>query len=110
MADTKKFRRPVCRKFRIAVCETAPSPSAPIGLPSRLKGVQVKTQVTVYGRRESRRGLKLALSDGTAEHVDVVVLATGYKIDVSKYDILDDSLRKSIKTTPDGYPETHNQS
>jgi hypothetical protein len=35
----------------------------------------------------------------------MVVLATGYRIDISKYSILDNSLRNSIKTTPDGYPE-----
>jgi len=63
------------RKFRNRCCETAPSPSAPIGCLPGLKVFKVKTQVTVTGVERAGAGLKLALSDGTAEHVDVVVLA-----------------------------------
>jgi len=36
--------------------------------------------------------------------VDFVVLATGYKIDISRYSILDRSLKQLIQKTPDGYP------
>ena len=104
MADPKKFRRqsPEAQESLLRACT---KPAGAYWLPSRLKGVQVKTQVSVTGVERASAGLKLALSDGTVEHVDVVVLATGYKIDVSKYNILDSALRKSIKTTPDGYPE-----
>jgi len=49
-------------------------------------------------------GLRLELSDGTTQDVDLVVLATGYKIDISKYCILDSSLQQRVKKTPDGYP------
>jgi thioredoxin reductase len=52
----------------------------------------------------SGTGVKLALSNGTTSQVDIVLLATGYKIDISKYPILDNSLKLQIQTTPDGYP------
>ena len=32
------------------------------------------------------------------------MLATGYKIDISRYQILDSSLRRQIRRTQDGYP------
>jgi thioredoxin reductase len=48
-------------------------------------------------------GLRLTLTDGTTETVDRVVLATGYRIDISKYHIVDPSLRQAIDAK-DGYP------
>jgi thioredoxin reductase len=46
----------------------------------------------------------LELSNGTKDHVDFVVLATGYRIDISRYQILDSSLKRQIQRTPEGYP------
>jgi FAD-dependent urate hydroxylase len=79
----------------------------PVGaywLPSRLDGVRVRTGVSVTGATLAGTGLRLALSDGATEQVDLLVLATGYRIDVSRYQILDSFLRSNIDTTPDGYP------
>jgi thioredoxin reductase len=79
----------------------------PVGaywLPSRLESVRVRTGVSVCGVARAGTGLKLALDDGASEQVDLVVLATGYKIDISKYHILDNSLKQHIQKTPDGYP------
>jgi thioredoxin reductase len=104
MADPKKFRRQAS-EVQESLLRDCAKPVGAYWLPSRLEGVQVKTRVTVVGVERAAAGLKLALSDGTTEQVDMVVLATGYKIDVSKYHILDNSLKKLIKTTPDGYPE-----
>ena len=47
--------------------------------------------------------LKLVLSDGRTDWVDRVVLATGYSIDVSRYQLLDGSLQRELKTE-NGYP------
>jgi FAD-dependent urate hydroxylase len=79
----------------------------PIGaywLAPRLKGVRVKTGTSVSAVELVGDKLKLKLSDGTTDQVDLVVLATGYKVDVSKYHILDSSLQQGIAKTPDGYP------
>ena len=103
MANPELFRRqtPEVQEKLLKDC------AKPVGaywLPPRLKGVQVRTSVSVAGVARAGTGLKLSLSDGTSDQVDLVVLATGYKIDISKYHILDSSLRQHVQKTPDGYP------
>jgi thioredoxin reductase len=73
-------------------------------LPPRLKDIPIRTGVSVARADVAGERVKLTLSDGTADLVDRVVLATGYRIDVEKYHILDPSLRQRIQTTADGYP------
>ena len=103
MANPDLFRRqsPEVQQALLNAC------ARPIGaywLQPRLKEVPVRTSVGVTGVVRTGAGLKLALSDGTTDQVDSVVLATGYRIDISKYDILDSSLTQQIQRTPDGYP------
>jgi FAD-dependent urate hydroxylase len=79
----------------------------PVGaywLPQRLASVQVRTGVSVSRAEIERPGLKLHLTDGTTQRADLVVLATGYKVDISKYQILDVELRDRIEKTADKYP------
>ena len=79
----------------------------PVGaywLQTRLAGVTVRTSLTVRKVKEVGEKLSLTLSDGTIDQVDVAVLATGYKIDISKYGILDSDLQEKVQQTPDGYP------
>jgi thioredoxin reductase len=104
MADPRKFRQQT-RAVQESLLRDCTKPIGAYWLPSRLEGVRVKARVNVTGVERANGGLRLALSDGSTEQVDVVVLATGYKIDVSKYAVLDRSLKVQIKTTPDGYPE-----
>ncbi len=103
MADPRKFRSqpPEVQQSLLKDC------TKPVGaywLEPRLEGVEVKTCTTVKNAVVNGSGLKLTLSDGTSEQVDQVVLATGYKIDMNKYPVLDDTLKKNIKQTEDGYP------
>jgi thioredoxin reductase len=103
MANPDLFRRqsPEVQQALLNAC------ARPIGaywLQPRLEGVRVRTAVSLTGATIAGTGLKLELSDGTTDHVDFVVLATGYKIDVSKYRILDSSLQQRVQQTPDGYP------
>ena len=79
----------------------------PIGaywLEPRLEGVRVRTGVSVTSAAIAGSRLKIELSDGTSDAVDFVVCATGYRIDVSKYRILDSALQQRIRKTPQGYP------
>jgi thioredoxin reductase len=103
MADPEKFRRqsPEVQK---SLLKDVTTPRGAYWLPSRLKGVPVRTSVRVDAAHVVADGLKLSLSDGTTDYVDRVVLATGYRVDVSKYHILDTSLRQEIQATHDGYP------
>jgi thioredoxin reductase len=103
MANPELFRRqsPEVQQALLNAC------ARPIGaywLQPRLEGVRVRTGVSVTGAAIAGTGLNLELSDGTNDRVDFAVLATGYKIDVSKYQILDSSLRQRVQKTPEGYP------
>jgi thioredoxin reductase len=103
IAEPNKFRRqsPKVQEF------LARSVTRPIGaywLPPRLQKVPLRTDVSVTSVNVENNGLRLTLSDGRTHWVDHVVLATGFRIDVSKYHILDQSLRHEIQTTEDGYP------
>jgi FAD-dependent urate hydroxylase len=103
MADPEKFRKQTSemQEKLIGAC------TRPIGaywLEPRLKGVTIKTQLSVTGAEQLGAKLKLDFSDGTTDQVDAVVLATGYKIDISKYDMLDRGLLQGIQQTADGYP------
>jgi FAD-dependent urate hydroxylase len=103
MADPDKFRRqpPYSQQSLLKDC------AKPVGaywLEGRLKGVPVRTCVTVSGVEAAKGGLTLRFSDGTTDRVHRVVLATGYKIDVSRYHVLNESLRGGIEKTSDGYP------
>jgi thioredoxin reductase len=103
MANPDLFRRqsPAVQEQLIRAC------ARPIGaywLTPRLEGVRVRTGVNVTGVARTGSKLKLVLSDGATDEVDSVVLATGYRIDVSRYGILDGALKQRIQRTPDGYP------
>lgn len=103
MANPDLFRKqaPEAQQALLNAC------ARPIGaywLQPRLEGVRVRTSVRVTGAAIAGAGLNLELSDGTTNHVDFAVLATGYKIDVSKYRILDSSLRERVQKTSEGYP------
>ena len=103
MANPDLFRRqsPEVQEKLLKDC------AKPVGaywLPARLEGVPVRTGVSVTSAERAGKSLNLALSDGTTDQVDLVVLATGYKIDISKYHILDHSLKRHVQQTPDSYP------
>jgi FAD-dependent urate hydroxylase len=103
MANPDLFRRqtPEVQEQLLRAC------ARPIGaywLEPRLKRVEVKTSVSVTRAAIDGTALQLELSNGTKDRVDFVVLATGYKIDVSRYNILDSSLKRQIQIRPDGYP------
>jgi FAD-dependent urate hydroxylase len=103
MANPDLFRRqtPEVQEQLLRAC------ARPIGaywLEPRLEGVRVRTGVSVAEVARTGTGLKFTVSDGSSDHVDLVLLATGYKIDISRYHILDDSLKQQIQKAPDGYP------
>ena len=103
MADPEKFRRqtPEEQEKLIKAC------TRPIGaywLEPRLKGVTIKTRMSVTAAQQTNGKLKLTFSDGNSDQVDAVVLATGYKIDMSKYPTLDAGLLKDVQQDAESYP------
>lgn len=103
MADPEKFRRQA-PEMQEALLRDCARPVGAYWLPQRLNGVRVKTGVTVEGVDIVGDGLKLTFSDGSSGLTDRVLLGTGYKIDLSKLQVLDRALRDQIVTAGDGYP------
>lgn len=103
IADPEKF----CRQTPEMQDKLIKDCTKPVGaywLTSRLSGVTVKTGLTVIHAQQIGGKVNLSFSDSTTDQVDLVVLATGYKIDISKYGILDPTLQEQVQQTPDGYP------
>src|SRR5205807_590649 len=48
--------------------------------------------------------LRLDMDDGTSRHVDHALLATGYRIDVSRYQFLSEELIRQVRSRQ-GYPD-----
>jgi hypothetical protein len=70
----------------------------------RLKGVTITTSRSVVSAAEVDGELQLKLDDGTERRVDHVLLGTGYRVELSKYEFLCESLLKDIQQL-DGYPD-----
>ena len=79
-------------------------PAGAAWLVSRVRGVKLTTGRSVRAANVDRQGVRLALSDGTNRHVDRVLLATGFRIDLAKYGFLTGPLLHAIRAV-DGYPE-----
>lgn len=70
----------------------------------RMCNVRITTGVAVSSVRATGECLSLDLSDGSKRALDHVMLATGYKVDVSRYGFLSTGLLKQLGLS-DGYPE-----
>jgi len=70
----------------------------------RLASVPIATGCTITSAATTPGGLlRLTLSDGTQRLVDHLLLATGYRVDVSRYNFLAPALRDALRTR-EGYP------
>lgn len=69
----------------------------------RLDGVRLTTGVRVLSARTTAGGLELTLSDGTRRQTDHLILATGYRVDFSRYGMLEEALAAAVAVRG-GYP------
>lgn len=69
----------------------------------RVDGMRLTTATEVTNAQVAREGLELSLSDGTTRHVDHLMFGTGYKVDVTRYPFLDETLVADIRIVG-GYP------
>lgn len=79
----------------------------PAGAPwliPRLPGVTITTARSVVSAKEGEGELQLRLDDGSERRVDHVLLGTGYRVDISKYEFLCPALLEKIRLL-DGYPD-----
>jgi len=72
-------------------------------LKPRLQQVPITSARSVVSAVPSNEVLKLHLDDGSEHSADHLLMATGYKVDISKYEFLAPQLLARIRTV-DGYP------
>ena len=91
-------------KLRDRIRTRAVRPAGSPWLRERLASVKITTGCVVEGASAVGDELNLKLSDGGERRVDHVVLGTGYRVDISRYDFLPQDLIREIKQF-DGYPK-----
>ncbi len=72
----------------------------------RLQGVPITLGQSVVSVAATGERVKVRLDDGSERPVDHVLLGTGYRVDVSKYEFLAAEIRQSIRRSSrsNGYP------
>ena len=73
-------------------------------LKPRLRNLTISTGLAVLTANARGNQLELKLSDGSHEVVDHVLMATGYRVDVRKYEFLSASLLSELRLIG-GYPK-----
>ena len=91
------------RWFQERTAYRAIRPAVAGWLKSRIAGVPISFGRRVVMAEVSGDRLRLKLNDGTERLVDHALLATGYRVDITRYGFLADSLVKKLKTV-NGYP------
>jgi thioredoxin reductase len=79
----------------------------PAGAPwliQRLAAVKMTTGRNVSEAKALGDEVTLKLDDGSERHVDHVLLGTGYRVDISRYDFLPQELTRDVELF-DGYPK-----
>jgi len=103
VARPNLFRRlPRRLQDRLGVLSIRPAGAA--WLRPRLQGVPIRTGRSVIAAVRVGGRVTLKLDDATERCVDHVLLATGYRVDISRYSFLADGLLKSIRRI-DGLPQ-----
>ena len=96
------FRR-FPRKFQDRTAYRAIRPAGAGWLQPRLQGVTITLGRSVVSATATGGQLFLKLDDGTERRVDHALLATGFRVDVSRYPFLSQSLVRQIQVV-NGYP------
>ncbi len=91
------------RGFQDRTAYRAIRPAGAGWLKPRLQGVPITLGRTVASVTPVRSQLLLKLDDGTERLIDHALLATGFRVDVSKYPFLSPSLVKQLQVA-NGYP------
>ena len=96
------FRR-FPRRFQDRTAYRAIRPAGAGWLQPRLTGVPITLGRRFVSVKERGSQLHLCLDDGTERLIDHALLATGYRVDVSRYPFLSASLVQRLETA-NGYP------
>ncbi len=91
------------RWFQDRTAYRAIRPAVAGWLRPRLTGVSVTLGRKVLSATATGNQLRLKLDDSTERLVDHALLATGFRVDISRYEFLSPSLLRKLETV-DGYP------
>jgi thioredoxin reductase len=78
-------------------------PAGAAWLVPRLRDVPIRLRSEIHSITPGADGLRVVLSDGEARPVDHVLLATGYRVDITRYPFLDRDLVAELRVA-EGYP------
>src|SRR5258708_7560978 len=79
-------------------------PAGAAWLHPRCAPIRINTGTAVISASLKGAQVRLKLSDATERHVDHVLLATGYRVDISRYPFLRERTLEAIRRI-DGYPQ-----
>jgi thioredoxin reductase len=96
------FHFPLGVRDRIRTRAIRPA-GAPWLIP-RISGIKMTTGRVVRSAKEISGEVQLTLDDGSERRVDHVLLATGYRVNISGYKFLSPELLKNVRQL-DGYPD-----
>lgn len=102
MARPDLLRR-LPRSFQDKLRKRAVRPAGSRWLVKRLERVPIRLGCSVSSVRSIGSRLRIRLDDGSERTVDHVLLGTGYRVDISKYQFLSDKIKNSINRQ-NGYP------
>jgi cation diffusion facilitator CzcD-associated flavoprotein CzcO len=102
VAKPNLFRR-MPRTWQDRLGKRAIRPAGAGWLNPRCARVRIQNGIAVISATERGNQVDLRMSDASDRHVDHVLLATGYRVDIARYPFLGGRLLESIWRT-DGYP------
>jgi hypothetical protein len=91
------------REFQNRAAYRSIRPAGSGWLQPRLSAVRITLGRKVVSTASAGSRLRLNLSDGTDRLVDHAILATGYRVDTSRYEFLPQCLQSKLQTVH-GYP------
>jgi FAD-dependent urate hydroxylase len=97
------FFRMFPRQFQNRTAYRAIRPAGAVWLQPRVKEIPITLGRRVVSATATGSQVRLRLDDGTERLVDHVLLATGFHVDVSRYQFLSPSLLNRLETA-NGYP------
>jgi FAD-dependent urate hydroxylase len=90
------FRR-LPRRAQTKIARRSIRPAGAHWLVPRLEEVPIHLGDTVVAAEPAGDRLRLRISDGSSREVDHLLLGTGYRVDIARYDFLTESLLSSIR-------------
>jgi FAD-dependent urate hydroxylase len=96
--ETPDLFKRLPRKLGERIAERGTRPAAAGWLRQRLSEVPITTGRFVVGAEQAGQRLRLTLDDQTIREVDHILLATGYRVDITKHSWIEPELVNSVLT------------